>query len=438
MATGVTVIPLWTGQSLVLAVSDAAGPADFPAALLTATAGIPLPPLVVLDLRDVRVLPVHAARAVVAFVRTAADSGTRCVLLPDSANAAARAVLDVVDPAKAVPRAATLEQALGGARTEQPSAAGGRTVHDVADTGAAEELLNASYGSLRLQTRGEQRGIRIASTNLGPVRLDEIDLRMRFSADVGGIGQYYFAQLTAGRVAQTRAGAEQRYAAGDLFFSAEPGEPYAATIEDTAYTIAVIEPSVIESIVRSEPGPASAVRFASDRPVPEAASRTWVSTVDLMIEGLAADPGVLAHPLVVANAARLLAATALATFPNTAAAEPTIEDRHDAHPQTLRRAIAYVEGHADRDIGVADVARAAGVTVRAVQLAFRRHLGLTPMAYLRRVRLDCAHADLRAGIPGRDTVTEIAGRWGFGSAGVFATRYRAAYGELPSQTLRRP
>lgn len=45
------------------------------------------------------------------------------------------------------------------------------------------------------------------------------------------------------------------------------------------------------------------------------------------------------------------------------------------------------------DIGLPDVARAAFVTPRARQLAFRRPLHATPMRYLRRVRLELARAD---------------------------------------------
>lgn len=59
------------------------------------------------------------------------------------------------------------------------------------------------------------------------------------------------------------------------------------------------------------------------------------------------------------------------------------------------------------------------------------------MAYLRRVRLDHAHADLRAATAGDgNTVTDIAARWGFTSAR-FTYQCRAAYGETPSQTLHR-
>ena len=57
-------------------------------------------------------------------------------------------------------------------------------------------------------------------------------------------------------------------------------------------------------------------------------------------------------------AAGLLAASVLTAFPHTAVLEPTIEDRHDAHPATVRRAVAFIETHPDLDLSVVDIARA--------------------------------------------------------------------------------
>jgi AraC-like DNA-binding protein len=146
-------------------------------------------------------------------------------------------------------------------------------------------------------------------------------------------------------------------------------------------------------------------------------------------------PRAAGHPLVAASAARLLVATALTVFPHNAVTEPTVVDRHDAHPATLRRAIAYIDEHAQEDITLADIADAACVSIRAVQFAFRRHLDITPMAYLRRVRLSHAHHDLVAADPARTTVTQIASRWGFPTPSRFTTLYRQAHGVTPSYTL---
>jgi anti-anti-sigma factor len=113
---------------------------------------------------------------------------------------------------------------------------------------------------------------------------------------------------------------------------------------------------------------------------------------------------------------------------------PSLGDRYPA-ADTLQRAIAFIGDRARDDITVADIAGASFVTVRALQMSFRRHLDTTPLGYLRRVRLECAHRDLLDADPDQDTVTGIAARWKFSTASRFSAYYRALYGVLPSHTL---
>ena len=109
----------------------------------------------------------------------------------------------------------------------------------------------------------------------------------------------------------------------------------------------------------------------------------------------------------------------------------------DQHPDgTLQRAVAFIQERAGDNITVDDIARAASVGVRAVQLSFRRHLRTTPVDYLRQVRLRRAHQDLITADPARSTVTEIATRWQFLSSSRFSAYYRDVYGVVPSYTLR--
>lgn len=76
------------------------------------------------------------------------------------------------------------------------------------------------------------------------------------------------------------------------------------------------------------------------------------------------------------------------------------------------------------------------VSLRTLQEAFRRYVGMSPMAYVHEVRLQRVHRQLRAAAPGTTTVTDVAHAWGFVHLGRFARRYRERFGESPSQTLR--
>jgi transcriptional regulator GlxA family with amidase domain len=149
------------------------------------------------------------------------------------------------------------------------------------------------------------------------------------------------------------------------------------------------------------------------------------------------DLGAEAAPLIVGPLAQLLAGAALQVFPNTVVGrEPALADTRDATHSTALRATAYIDDHAHTDIGLADIADAAQVTPRALQYAFRRHLGTTPMTHLRRVRLAHAHAALKAADPlAGATVTRIAAQWGFLHTSRFSAAYRAEYGHSPRDTL---
>ena len=87
-------------------------------------------------------------------------------------------------------------------------------------------------------------------------------------------------------------------------------------------------------------------------------------------------------------------------------------------------------------ITLADMATASGVPERTLHDAFCKFEGVSPMRYLRNLRLDRIHTQLCAGGP--DTsVTAIALGCGFSHLGRFAQAYAERFGERPSHTLRR-
>jgi AraC-like DNA-binding protein len=226
---------------------------------------------------------------------------------------------------------------------------------------------------------------------------------------------------------------------GDLAISGQPGEMVHVRYASAQYTTVLVPLQTAADATRNRPDDDALVplRFTALRPACPADARRWRQTVDYVTRSLLEHPEVMTQPLLSGAATRLLAVTMLTTFPNTWITESAIEDRRDAHPGTLRRAIAFIEANPDLDIGTVDIARAAHVTTRAIQLAFRRHLDTTPLAYLRRVRLERAHDELKRATPDDGvTVTAVASRWGFASPSRFSAYYHQAYGVLPSRTLR--
>lgn len=103
----------------------------------------------------------------------------------------------------------------------------------------------------------------------------------------------------------------------------------------------------------------------------------------------------------------------------------------------LRRAIRFVHDHAGEPIEVADIAVGAGLSERGLQDLFRRRLAVSPMRYLREVRLDRVHLELTAPRGGIRTVRDVAHRWQFAHLGRFAAHYRRRFGEGPNESMRR-
>ncbi|MEJ2888431.1 helix-turn-helix transcriptional regulator [Actinomycetospora aeridis] len=182
----------------------------------------------------------------------------------------------------------------------------------------------------------------------------------------------------------------------------------------------------------------TAVVFGSMTPRSPALARYWSELVDHVDRALLPDDELMSSPLVRGEALRQLAVGVLLVFPNSTLGDRQAEGPGTAQPATIRRAVAFMDAHAQEDITLGQIAAAARIGPRGLQAAFRRHREQSPLDYLRRTRMERAHDDLRSGDPTRgDTVGIIAARWGFANAGRFAVEYRQRYGCSPRETLRR-
>ncbi|MEV7341393.1 AraC family transcriptional regulator [Streptomyces sp. NPDC093544] len=105
-------------------------------------------------------------------------------------------------------------------------------------------------------------------------------------------------------------------------------------------------------------------------------------------------------------------------------------------PAAVKRVMDAVREHPADPYDAAKLAAIAQVSLRTLQDAFRKNLGMSPMNYVHEVRLQRVREQLLLAVPGTVTVTDVAYQWGFAHLGRFAQRYRARFGEAPSQTLQ--
>ncbi|WP_158895659.1 helix-turn-helix domain-containing protein [Amycolatopsis anabasis] len=314
------------------------------------------------------------------------------------------------------------------------------TVFSSSDLDEFHEFARSGYAACRIQAHPSGCRALIVQNPLGPIRMDRIHL--------GFVMDYAFDPLGTLSLISVKSGAiphnvtervDTSCGPGEVIALAQPDRPYSGRVSHARYTYTSLEPSLLSQVADTAPHRTPRpVRLSGYRPVSPAAGRHLLRTIAYLHDHVLTAPTFRDSPLIVSTAPQLLAATVLSTFPNTALPDPTIEDRHDSHPCTLRRAMAFIDDHAHEDICAADIATSCHVTIRAVQYAFRRHLGTTLMGYLRQVRLQRAHQELLAADPTTGvTVTEIAARWGFFHPGRFAHHYRTVYGCPPYRTLQR-
>jgi Transcriptional regulator containing an amidase domain and an AraC-type DNA-binding HTH domain len=117
--------------------------------------------------------------------------------------------------------------------------------------------------------------------------------------------------------------------------------------------------------------------------------------------------------------------------------EALLQPQSAVAPFYVKRAEAYMEAHFFEPLSLADIAAHAGVSARSLQAGFHNFRNMTPMAFLRSIRLQKARLSLAAADPAASTVTEIALACGFSHMGEFSVAYRRTFGETPRETLLR-
>jgi transcriptional regulator GlxA family with amidase domain len=99
------------------------------------------------------------------------------------------------------------------------------------------------------------------------------------------------------------------------------------------------------------------------------------------------------------------------------------------HPK-LRRLTEVLDSQLERRVDVRELARTSGLSARQVHRLFKAHMGISPQAYHRQLRLQRAREMLRQ----TDlTVLEIAMASGFSSSSDFSRVYRRAFHQSPHQ-----
>jgi AraC-like DNA-binding protein len=274
---------------------------------------------------------------------------------------------------------------------------------------------------------------------MGPVTLSDMVVGSDMSLDCGeGCAAYRVFLVRSGRLEWTNRGSSLSGVAGTAAVYA-PNSLAAVHWDAQAEVLLFkIDPAAVEDALSDALGrqvtspPDFLPLLATDTP----SARSWINMLRLFAEQFFHPDGLINDPLVgMPFVDSLVRGFLLAT--EHSHREALVEVGPRVAPRAIRTAIEVIEAEAHLPLTLSSIAARSQVSVRSLQEGFKRHLGTSPMTYLRDVRLRRAHQTLLDSDPSTVTVASVAYHWGFTNLGRFAAAHAARYSEPPVKTLRR-
>ncbi|MFF7982600.1 AraC family transcriptional regulator [Streptomyces sp. NPDC007901] len=279
---------------------------------------------------------------------------------------------------------------------------------------------------------GELRGTRTEHITIGLMTFGQ-----RTRVDPGRTPAHYHVNVVLQGAIEAATGRQEMVAtAGDAMVFAPTQQHRLLSCDHGEQHLGIkIDRSLVETELEALLGrPLQApLEFAFDFDLTSAPGRSWRNTLDLLLAESDSTSGLIGRHAIQQHFERLLVSGLLLAQPHNYT-EALLRPQPPAYPRTVRKAVDLIDAHPETPYTVGDLAQVAGVSARRLQEGFREYLGVTPMTYLRNVRLDRVHAELLTGATG---VTESAGRWGFTHLSRFSAAYRRRFGAAPSETLAR-
>jgi AraC-like DNA-binding protein len=277
------------------------------------------------------------------------------------------------------------------------------------------------------------------ASRLGPITFCEFLARSEVSMDSGEhCSGYRLNVVRSGYLESTHRGESLRAGPGAVAVYQPQGHAAARWAAGSRMLAVKIDRWAVDHALSDALGWQVAPQpdFTPVMPIGAAATRSWIKMLLLLKEQLFRSDSLLHQPLVglpfVDSLVRGFLLAADHSHRNAVRA-----DQGQAPPRNVRAAIDIIDAEAHLPTSVSSLAARTHVSVRALQEGFRRHLGMSPMAYLREVRLRQAHQALVELDPSEVTVASVAYRWGFTNLGRFAATHANRYGEAPSVTLQK-
>ena len=273
----------------------------------------------------------------------------------------------------------------------------------------AASLSHRSFGSLDLCRISYGGSVRVTSPALETI--------------------YHLQVLLHGHCLWRGHGQEHYFTPGELLLI-NPDDPVDLTYSDDCEKFIVKLPARLIERACSDnhwQSPSDGVRFASRHQLQQLDG--FASLLGLVCDEAESEQSL---PLVQEHYTRIIATKLLGLLSNNVSRQELAESS-----PSFERLVQFIDDNLKQDISLEQLAQLAHMSPRSLYALFDKHLGTTPKHYIRQRKLERVRACLSDPVARVRNVTEVALDYGFLHLGRFSESYRSAFGELPSDTLRR-
>ncbi|WP_420105945.1 AraC family transcriptional regulator [Herbaspirillum huttiense] len=287
---------------------------------------------------------------------------------------------------------------------------------------------------LDLTGQGERLDARMHYTSLGDLSVSRLRYGSAVQIEPGSLDSFFLVQMPLYGMARIESGAQHIDSSAELASVLSPQEATRMTwMAGTDQLMLRLSRSLVERTLVGYLGHPlnEPLRFELGFRWRDCAP--WQCMLSYLIDCTLQHHDLAMHKIVVSQIEQL-AASILVTSHRHNHCEDAPARRSTILPRHVRRAQDFLEAHAHEPVTAEQLAQAAGVSVRSLYAGFKDFLGVSPMQYLRDLRMERARAELMSG--DSNHVAGVALRWGFAHMGRFSNEYKQRYGESPSKTLR--
>lgn len=271
---------------------------------------------------------------------------------------------------------------------------------------------------------------------LGDISINYIAYGAEAEVDPGSLNDFYLIHVPLKGTSIVEVGGEIVHATPEQAVLCSPSKRVRFQWSDDCGVLAIrIERAAVERQMTALIG-APAMRSPNFDPrLPFDAQSSWRNLANFMCAELGSDRHMFTPPVARAALGQMLI-TSLLTQHGHDMRQLVDRPSVTAAPRHVRKAEEYMSARLAQPLTMAEIVAAVGVSERTLFEGFRRFRNTSPMAWLKARRMEKAREALACG-DANASVTEIAMEWGFFHLGNFSAAYRDAYGERPSETLRK-